>query len=102
MREILFISMIMKMTALPPQELAKISSTVNINLITFNFATLPITPTYITYRADGNSQSHTNWQNYTDGTHDFDFDANSITITQKVLQPNPQTDWAPLNFHLLS
>ena len=56
-------------------------------------------PNYITYRADGNSQSHTNWQNYTDGTHDFDFSTTSITVSGGR---SPQSDFTPLNFpHLV-
>ena len=49
----------------------------------------------IEFRSDGTTVSHTNWSNYQDGEHSFDFASNSINVTEKISQPDPQTDWTP-------
>ena len=49
----------------------------------------------ITYREDGTTESHTNWSNMVNGEHDFDFTTSTITVTEKVPNPDPQTDWTP-------
>ncbi len=49
----------------------------------------------ITYREDGTTESHTNWSNYVDGEHEFDFSTIAITVTEKIQNPDPQTDWTP-------
>ena len=56
----------------------------------------------ITYREDGTTESHTNWSNWVYGEHDFDFATSAIMVTEKVPNPDPQTDWKPPELSAIS